>query len=1375
MCVLVKLCPLLCIRGGQHFNPCPCGCRASGLSATRLKASGLRGVAIVSQVTGLDRHIHPKELQLLLGFPPTQPCGPDCRASLCLLGNAVSPIQALWVLSHLLHHNGFEHCEPSDRLRQFLQDLIVQRNLVWPPRASGRGVLTLVTNGIPASVNFDFGTKVSQLLTAESVLQQEAIEHRVLCDGHEISVEAFLQESTYVIVSFPSGLPCQPLGFLPVRCTAWFLGAKHHLIVAVGMTLAQVVRWCKIPNWFQIVTPEGHRIQDSSIVYPGQHFVVQIEAADISFDLMLREQATSGLLEVGFGLDGLLKISSSWTGLGLGHLDELATNHLLASWSGSQFAPLAVWLPSFAAAILEVWPNTVDESLKAWLHSGRQRIFVIFHDDMGWNLLSVEVDRLSTTIHFFDDSRSATAGHIAYRIMRASDRACYREEFHPDQVVPDRIGSFARALSIVDSFIGVPFALQKALFRIRDKYGAANAFGRHCQLSATLPMHASENQLPLPIVENNDDNVVGGLSTTFVLDFARALAAQYMTTISQQQIRVVLCDGQTQPNCTAFTGGPDPLFLFVLCDQHWTLLHCTLTATAVHVLQYDGLNATPITKLDGVVSVLKKAWKAQSHVIESTYQVYQTRKDSCGTIAIGHFAWCLGIISTGDIIGFEAIHPCLVLCSEAFSPKFSLRGLGNDQQVAQALTQLLPEKGVAADQVASRIQAAVKVFGNDALAKCLASKNPWSALKTLGNSKPRQFKWVTSEELQVHIQDRATTKFGADGDIKRTKKQRDARRPAPSAENIDTSTLVLPAGIFVTITGQPVSQIPLTAVQKDASGIAFAHVSEIGHFLQDGKMISTEALGLLVVGKIPDQFNSALPMQTTRVPAIYKGTNEPVLLDCVSIQLGDQAIYRKQNASAPTFAVFPTCVFRVHVFRDLWETEFDWDSLVSKPVRSLVSTFGQFRLCRDVNCAGTCELFHPSIEEDGIESGLIDVWGFNWHKLDGAKVPPGKAEVWSVYVRVPESSFNTLHVASGHCGVFFEPRLPDGPGVDAAYAVVWVPQHTLCDIQHRVKTNDFALAACRLGSKYGIRCLAKNQEELHKSLNLKKPFVGCAVKLIYRLEPLPAGTQRQSLADICKTIGWTAKPLQPCKGSQGRAWEIGSEQAPPQQFIEAQHGWVTITKLRDVAPPVKKNDLVATSKTMQHIREGAPAHVSSAGSSDPWFNGADPWGNYQGVSTSKPLAPPSQHVQQKFDDVEQRLQDSVKASVEQIASRFNSDDRIAAVEHQVQALMTGQSTLESWARDNSVHIAELKSNQESVQAVVSQCATTIQSQGATLGQVVQDVAQCSSSLQDQGSALARVAQEVGGLKESLGSQLSSYFEQQSAKLEALLGKKQRTA
>lgn len=47
-----------------------------------------------------------------------------------------------------------------------------------------------------------------------------------------------------------------------------------------------------------------------------------------------------------------------------------------------------------------------------------------------------------------------------------------------------------------------------------------------------------------------------------------------------------------------------------------------------------------------------------------------------------------------------------------------------------------------------------RFFGSDAIAKALAGKNPWASLTTVGNSKPRPFKWVTSEELQIHIQER---------------------------------------------------------------------------------------------------------------------------------------------------------------------------------------------------------------------------------------------------------------------------------------------------------------------------------------------------------------------------------------------------------------------------------------------------------------------------------------------------------------------------------------------------------------------------------------------------------------------------------------------
>ena len=81
-------------------------------------------------------------------------------------------------------------------------------------------------------------------------------------------------------------------------------------------------------------------------------------------------------------------------------------------------------------------------------------------------------------------------------------------------------------------------------------------------------------------------------------------------------------------------------------------------------------------------------------------------------------------------------------------------------------------------------------------------------------------------------------------------------------------------------------------------------------------------------------------------------------------------------------------------------------------------------------------------------------------------------------------------------GTFFEPRNADQPGPDESYAAVWAPQWNASEVQHRVRTVDHCLAACRLGNKYGIRCLAKHQESLHGQLHPGKPFVHCAISLL---------------------------------------------------------------------------------------------------------------------------------------------------------------------------------------------------------------------------------------------------------------------------------------
>ena len=321
-----------------------------------------------------------------------------------------------------------------------------------------------------------------------------------------------------------------------------------------------------------------------------------------------------------------------------------------------------------------------------------------------------------------------------------------------------------------------------------------------------------------------------------------------------------------------------------------------------------------------------------------------------------------------------------------------------------------------------------------------------------------------------------TSKYGAQADVKKSKKAKQAKTAQPVASQIDPAYLQLPPDVFATNDGTALTQLSMDQVVKNARGVAFATPSDALKFLQDGKFIGVEGLTLLVVGQLPEAMPQTLPMHQLRVPAIYRATSDPVILDCTSVQLGDQAVYQRTNKQAPEVATYPTTVFRAHVFQDLWGQDGEWDELLKHPIRSLVNTFDVLRLCRDDGCSG-CQLYHPSCEETGIESGLLDVWGFLWRTHDGTKTTPQRADVLSVYLRIPESSFATLHQASGTQGTFFEPRCKDAPGVDTNFAVIWIPKATLSDAVHRVKTVDNCLTVCRIGmrntKKSSMHCCAQ--------------------------------------------------------------------------------------------------------------------------------------------------------------------------------------------------------------------------------------------------------------------------------------------------------------
>lgn len=936
--------------------------------------------------------------------------------------------------------------------------------------------------------------------------------------------------------------------FVPVVLE--YLGVRSFHLPPASWTYATFLQWMGVPDFQSLVDETACVIVPEHKLVPWRTIIVQLAAEDLAFELSLR---LSGLgFDQSSSLGTGLQLSKSMICTGLWHLDQQVRSDLLLSWACLSFPSLVVWLPSFAAAVVEKWPGVMDDHLRVWLTQEQLTVYAIAWESWGWNLVKFFLDTRCLSVTFFEHEHEAscTVSLLASRVKDQAHRAWYQESFQPGDQFGDT-GTLCAALSMLEKDLGLPHFVSHALLKTRaerhDDMSQPSSNGSPLptlQYDAVMP-----KQLPLRAHVKELIRSHHGLTVRFILDFARALLLSSNRTCNPSQVKVVCTDPAFNlvPFCDFrdFAAGCSPCWIFVLANRHWTLLSCDVDGDTLKVVQYDGMNLTTLSAIAPIIAQVKKDWKVAHVHVSSSWIFPQTRSDSCGTVAMAHFAYLIEAITYEQAMTFEQLHDSLAVCSSLQGFPGPIGFGPEDAAIIQSLEQILPAKGVPDSEVKARAQAAIKAFVHKAIQQALEAKNVWNALKSLGNSKPKPFLWVQHHELQNHIKDRASSKYGA-VDIKKPRKQ--GRTEPIVSKQLDPTSLLLPPGIFTTNCGTALPQLQLEDVQKDARGVAFATAADVQHYLADGKMISTEGLALLLVGPVSENMPVSLPMHTMRVPAIYKGTNEPVLIDCTTIQLGDQAVYRKTSQDVPELAVCPTKVMRVHVFRDLWETEGTWDDIASHPVRQLVKTFPIFRLCKDKDCDQRCALFHPSLEEEGVESGLLDIWAFRWHGHDGSKATPAKAEVLSLYIRIPESSFDTIHLASGSHGFFFEPRNASTPGPDESYVVIWLPQFTLGDVLHRVRTTDHCITVCRLGLKYGIRVQSKHHEEVHQQLCPQKPFVVCAVKAVYRLEPLPAGTQRASLVTTLQTFGWNAKPLQPCKGSQGQAWHVGSDKKPPAIF-----------------------------------------------------------------------------------------------------------------------------------------------------------------------------------------------------------------------------------
>ena len=581
---------------------------------------------------------------------------------------------------------------------------------------------------------------------------------------------------------------------------------------------------------------------------------------------------------------------------------------------------------------------------------------------------------------------------------------------------------------------------------------------------------------------------------------------------------------------------------------------------------------------------------------------------------------------------------------------------------------------------------------------------------------------------------------------------------------------------------QTLSQIAFSEVTQSATGLAFCTVADALPFLRAGKPISNKPLGILTTTAIPNDQIGSLQVHQLRYPAQFKGTNEPILLQGSLVLLGSVQISRAAQPASCQLSSIPTQTLRLYVYKDQWDGS--WEEFVSQPVRSLLQQVPLLQLCRDQACGDACTKYHAAVDEP-LDNLLMDLWGRSWHRVDSKYTKPEHAAYWSVLVRVPASAQLTIQGLSGGHGLYVEPRTDSGKEVDDAFGMVWLGELSLPDLFHRLKTTPHAIAIGRLRNKFGIRFRTGDLKQGFELLKPSEPFVGAKMQQIFRLYPLPFGTQRAALQKCLSDWGWAARVRQSVGGGDaGMAWEVGASSDPPSLILPLPDGKgdVAITLQKSMAKPSEPPALLASAATKKFLQTNKAA--SSSPQVDPWVQ-SDPWGAYRPTT-----APP--RATDRFQQLEDRLTTSLRSVRQEVAGAAEASVDLSALESRLHASLLESvrqeaATASSFAEDQDMGdfqshtndrlqklesgMSELHATNQKFEGWFNQLHQADQAVSAQLESVTQQVDQQGHRIEKINSDLVT---QVGGLQAGLSSvqqDVSNGF----TRMEALLEKRAKTS
>ena len=404
-----------------------------------------------------------------------------------------------------------------------------------------------------------------------------------------------------------------------------------------------------------------------------------------------------------------------------------------------------------------------------------------------------------------------------------------------------------------------------------------------------------------------------------------------------------------------------------------------------------------------------------------------------------------------------------------------------------------------------------------------------------------------------------------------------AKKKKLGVGQIDVSDYRIDDGFFFHQDDTPAQQLHELHAQKN--GIVLAAYDDAKSWLLAGEIISSDELGLLVLG--PKPLNCQMPSQAVVIPC-HTSRGQAVLLSAQLFQFGAKAIKVKQSDPKDQIKNEQAQLMAITFYKADWTLE-DWQKILHE----------------------TPKFLRAVMQSEQLDGSVQSSWGRSYRD-NRTPASPIQAQTVQLHCMVVADRVDDVLKKSGFNRLFFTPKMPSGK-LSEDYKVIWTScDKTAMEVLSAKVPSCLGLVRSRtnLGLRVKTTDFAASWAIVNPTLPVPTRDVG---DLMYKVAGLPFGCSLPMMEAWLTNLKWDAKPL---KAIGAQAWLVRAVEKPPDGHLLFNSSPVLLSFL----PP--KPELTRPILAGPPPRPKPQGYKGPAASSE-WPQG-DPWQNWHGTSGNGP-------------------------------------------------------------------------------------------------------------------------------------------------------------